>query len=72
VRFDLPELDTLLAGSLGTGKTLLALDYTLAGARAGEPVIYLGFARVVASFSRRRMPFRLVQSLRVRWSAAGD
>lgn len=53
--FDLPELDamlagglpratcTLLAGSLGTGKTLLALYYALAGIRAGERVVFLGF-----------------------------
>lgn len=53
--FDLPELDamlkggiptntcTLLAGSLGTGKTLLAIHFALAGARAGEKTVYLGF-----------------------------
>lgn len=34
---------TLLAGSLGTGKTLLAMYYALAGVRAGEPVVFLGF-----------------------------
>jgi circadian clock protein KaiC len=53
--FDLPEFDTmlrggvprgtcsLLAGSLGTGKTVLALNFSLAGCRAGEHVVYLGF-----------------------------
>lgn len=53
--FDLPEFDmmlrdgiprgtcTVLAGSLGTGKTLLALTFALAGVRAGEPVVFLGF-----------------------------
>jgi circadian clock protein KaiC len=53
--FDLPELDamlrggiptntcTLLAGSLGTGKTLLATHFALAGARAGEKTVFLGF-----------------------------
>lgn len=53
--FDLKELDTmleggipratcaLLAGSLGTGKTLLALYFALAGARAGERVVFLSF-----------------------------
>jgi circadian clock protein KaiC len=52
--FDLPELDTmlqgglprtsctLLTGSLGTGKTCLALQWTAAGLRAGEPVVFLG------------------------------
>ncbi|HEX2350685.1 MAG TPA: ATPase domain-containing protein, partial [Ktedonobacterales bacterium] len=54
-RFDLPELDemlaggiprgtcTLLAGSLGTGKTFLAMAYALAAVRAGESTVYLGF-----------------------------
>ena len=34
---------TLLAGSLGAGKTLLGLQFALAGIRAGEPVTLLGF-----------------------------
>jgi circadian clock protein KaiC len=54
-RFDLPELDemltggipratcTLLAGSLGTGKTFLAMAYAMAAVRAGEPTVFLGF-----------------------------
>ncbi len=53
--FGLPRLDalmdggltrgttTLVVGSLGTGKTLLALHYALAGAMAGEPTLLLGF-----------------------------
>jgi circadian clock protein KaiC len=53
--FDLPELDallmggltrrssTLLAGSLGVGKTHLAVHFALAGVRAGEAVVFLGF-----------------------------
>ena len=53
--FGLPALDallsggftrattTLLIGSGGTGKTLLALHFALAGVRAGEPVVFLGF-----------------------------
>ena len=55
VGFGLPKLDamlaggiprstcTLLAGSLGTGKTLLSIYYTIAGVRAGERVVFLGF-----------------------------
>src|SRR6185437_5444595 len=53
--FDLPALDDLLSGGLtqatttvvigsgGTGKTLLGLHFALAGVRAGEPVVFLGF-----------------------------
>jgi circadian clock protein KaiC len=55
VAFGVPELDamlrggipratcTLLIGSLGAGKTLLALTYALGGIRAGEQVVWLGF-----------------------------
>ena len=40
----LPEQScTLLAGSLGTGKTLLAIYFALAGVHAGERVVFLGF-----------------------------
>jgi circadian clock protein KaiC len=53
--FDLPALDELLSGGLtqatttvvigsgGTGKTLLGIHFALAGIRAGEPVVFLGF-----------------------------
>jgi circadian clock protein KaiC len=53
--FDLPELDqalggglprrsaTLLAGSTGVGKTLTALHFAAAGARRGEPCLFLSF-----------------------------
>lgn len=34
---------TLIAGSMGTGKTLLGLHFALAGAQAGEPVVFLSF-----------------------------
>lgn len=55
VRFGLPELDamlgdglnratgTMIAGSPGTGKTLLSLHYLMEGAAAGKPGIYVGF-----------------------------
>jgi circadian clock protein KaiC len=55
VRFGLPELDAMLntglnrgtgaliAGSPGTGKTLLSLHYLMEGAQRGERGIYLGF-----------------------------
>lgn len=34
---------TLLAGSLGVGKTLLSLSYLMEGTRQGEPGLYVGF-----------------------------
>jgi len=37
------ETITVVAGSLGTGKTLLALHFALAGVRREEPVLFLGF-----------------------------
>ena len=55
VPFALPEFDALLGGGLtretstlvlgnpGTGKTLLALHWALAGVDAGDLVLYLGF-----------------------------
>jgi circadian clock protein KaiC len=55
VPFGVAELDTLLGGGLtrdtstllaggpGTGKTLISLLFALAGARAGEPTVFLGF-----------------------------
>ncbi|HEU5397842.1 MAG TPA: ATPase domain-containing protein, partial [Gammaproteobacteria bacterium] len=63
--FDLPELDallmggltrhtsTLLAGSLGAGKTHLAVHFALAGVRAGEPVVFLGFRETAAQLTYR-------------------
>lgn len=69
VTFDLPELDamlsggipratcTLLAGSLGTGKTLLAMHYALAGVRAGERVVYLGFRESHEQLRQAAEPF---------------
>jgi circadian clock protein KaiC len=69
--FDLPEMDRLLeggfargtsavvAGSLGTGKTLFALQFALAGIRAGEPVIYLSFRESQRDLLRIAAPFAL-------------
>jgi circadian clock protein KaiC len=69
VAFDLPELDallhggvqlgssTVLAGSLGTGKTLLALHFALAGVRAGEPVVFLSVRETRAQLELALDPF---------------
>jgi circadian clock protein KaiC len=74
--FDLPALDTLLGGGLtratttvvigtgGTGKTLLGLHYALAGVRAGEPVIFLGFHEDRRQLLLKADAFNLGQDLR--------
>jgi circadian clock protein KaiC len=74
--FGLPELDallngglnrrtsTLLAGSIGVGKTLLALHFALAGVRAGEAVCYLGFRETAEQLQQRAGAFALGEELR--------
>jgi circadian clock protein KaiC len=69
--FDLSELDdmlrggiplttcTLLAGSLGTGKTLLALHWALAAVRAGERVVFLGFREDRGQLLQAAEPFAI-------------
>lgn len=42
---------TLVAGSMGTGKTLLGLHFALAGVQAGEPVVFLGFRETAAQLA---------------------
>ncbi len=71
VGFGIPEFDamlhgglpqrtsTLLTGSLGTGKTLLAICYALAGVRAGEPVVYLGFRETREQLIQAAAPFEI-------------
>ena len=75
VGFDQPELDTmlaggipvgtctLLAGSLGAGKTLLAMHYALAGTRAGQRVVYLGFRESQTQLQQAAEPFVFGQEL---------
>jgi circadian clock protein KaiC len=67
--FELAELDamlaggiprttcTLLAGSLGVGKTLMALHWALAAVRAGERVVFLGFREDREQLQRAAAPF---------------
>lgn len=74
--FGLPELDTLLegglthgtstvlAGSLGTGKTLLALQFALAGVHAGESVVFMGFRESARQLATKADTFALGPELR--------
>ncbi len=67
--FDLHELDlllgggltrqtsTLLTGSLGTGKTILALTFALAGVRHKEPVLFLGFRETIEQLKQKMHGF---------------
>lgn len=71
VAFGLPALDamlaggiprttcTLLAGSLGTGKTLLSIYFALAGVRAGEQVVFLGFRESREQLLQAAEPFEI-------------
>jgi circadian clock protein KaiC len=71
VAFSLPELDTLLqgglnratstlmTGSLGTGKTLTALHFALAGVRSGEPVVFLSLRETVEQLLLFTQPFAI-------------
>ena len=69
--FGLPRLDalmdggltrgtsTLVVGSLGTGKTLLALHFAVAGAASGEPTLLLGFRESHRQLRLKADPFQL-------------
>lgn len=69
LNFDLPELEkmlggglpkgstTLVAGSLGVGKTLLGLHYLMAGAKRGEPGLYVGFYESAAQLYNKAARF---------------
>ena len=73
--FDLPALDTLLAGGLtartstlvlgspGVGKTLLGLQFALAGVRAGQPAVLLTFHETVEELHHRAEVFALEPGL---------
>lgn len=69
--FGLPELDamlgggpnrgtgTLIAGSPGTGKTLIALHYLMAGVAAGERGLFVGFHESEAQLYAKAAQFDL-------------
>lgn len=71
-----PEFDALLAGglarhtctqlegSMGAGKTLLALYFALAGARAGEPTVFMSFREDAQQLTRTGDGFAIGAELR--------
>ncbi len=73
--FDLPELDTLLhggiptdsstvlAGSTGTGKTMLSVQFALAGVKAQEPVVFLSFRETEEQLIKKMEPFAIGRTL---------
>lgn len=75
VPFGLPALDqalgggltrrtsTLLAGSLGTGKTLLALQFALAGIDRGEPAVFLNFRESNEQLVQKAAAFAFARQL---------
>ncbi|HVA92316.1 MAG TPA: ATPase domain-containing protein [Chloroflexota bacterium] len=83
VTFALPALDALLDGGLtratttvllgsgGTGKTLLALQFALAGVRAGEPVVFLGFHEDQRQLQLKADTFDLGPELRAALAPGG-
>ncbi len=50
---------TLVVGSLGTGKTVLALHFAVAGLRAGEPTVFLGFRETLSQLLQKAGAFDL-------------
>lgn len=82
--FDLPALDallgggltndtnSLLVGSLGTGKTFLALHYALAGAQAGEPTLFVGFRETLQQLIDKTAPFALGADLQRALAPGGN
>lgn len=76
VHFDVPDLDallgggllrgtsTLLVGSLGTGKTILALHFAVAGVRQGEQTLFLGFREQLGQLMFKASTFALGGEMR--------
>lgn len=81
--FGLRELDTLLggglprqtstvlAGSQGTGKTLLALSFALAGVQQGEPILWLSFREAAEHLMQKLDPFALGAAFRAALATGG-
>lgn len=81
--FGLPELDkllgggltrktsTLLAGSLGAGKTLLALQFALSSISQGEPALFLGFRETREQLLQKASAFDLGAQFRAALEPGG-
>src|SRR6266487_68827 len=65
------QTSTLLAGSLGTGKSLLALQFALAGVSNGEPTLFLGFRETGEQLIQKAGMFGLGERLRAVLAASG-
>ena len=79
--FGLPQLDAmlgggvtrgtraLLVGRVGTGKTLMGLQFALAGVRLGEPTLFLGLRENIGQLVRKADSFALGAELRAALSS---
>ncbi|HUY76755.1 MAG TPA: ATPase domain-containing protein [Ktedonobacterales bacterium] len=79
----LPEFDALLdgglsrgtctqlEGSMGAGKTLLALYFALAGVRAGEPTVLVSFREDAQQLTRKGDGFAIGAELRAALTSGG-
>ena len=65
------QTSTLLTGSLGTGKTLLGLQFALAGVSRGEPALFLGFRETAEQLLQKADVFGLGERLRAALAASG-
>jgi circadian clock protein KaiC len=63
---------TLLAGSLGTGKTLLTLHFILTGIQNKEPALLLGFRETVEQLLQKADAFDLGNQLRAALAPDGS
>ncbi|MEO7000369.1 MAG: ATPase domain-containing protein, partial [Ktedonobacterales bacterium] len=66
-----PTTSTVVAGSLGSGKTLIALHFALAGARTGAPSIYLSFREDAEQLLRVVKPFAIGAEIQERLQPGG-